>query len=50
VNYNATSNTVILNPDADLAAGTEYTVVLTAGVKDLAGLPVAAEEWTFTTR
>ena len=50
VNYNATSNTVILNPDADLAAGTTYKVVLTAGVKDLAGLPVAAEEWTFTTR
>ncbi|MGY1985981.1 Ig-like domain-containing protein [Blastococcus sp. SYSU DS0669] len=50
VNYNATNNTVVLNPDADLAAATTYTVVLTAGVVDRAGLPVAAEEWSFTTR
>lgn len=50
VNYNTTSNTVVLNPEADLAAGTTYTVVLTAGVEDLAGVPVVAEEWSFTTR
>jgi hypothetical protein len=50
VNYNATTSTVILNPVADLAAGTTYTVVLTAGVTDRTGLPVAAEEWSFTTR
>ncbi|MCF6508207.1 hypothetical protein E9549_12435 [Blastococcus sp. MG754426] len=50
VNYNATSSTVILNPTADLAAGATYTVVLTAGVADVAGLPVAPERWAFTTR
>jgi methionine-rich copper-binding protein CopC len=50
VNYYASSNTVILNPTADLAGGTTYTVVLTAGVTDLAANPVAAEEWAFTTR
>ncbi|NEK58398.1 Ig-like domain-containing protein [Geodermatophilus sabuli] len=50
VNYYASSNTVILNPGVDLTAKTTYTVVLTAGVKDLAGLSVAPEEWAFTTR
>ncbi|MCF6745241.1 hypothetical protein E9529_13350 [Blastococcus sp. KM273128] len=50
VSYNATSSTVILNPHADLAAGATYAVVLTHGVVDLAGLPVAAERWSFTTR
>ena len=49
VNVNATTNTVIVNPDADLAAGTTYQVVLTDGVKDLAGNKLVPTTWTFTT-
>jgi hypothetical protein len=49
VNYNATTNTVIVNPTDPLAPGTEYDVVLTAGVTDVAGNPVAAETWRITT-
>jgi methionine-rich copper-binding protein CopC len=49
VAYNATSNTVIVNPNDTLASGTSYDVVLTAGVTDVAGNPVPAETWRFTT-
>ena len=42
-----------LNPTADLAASTLYTATIkggAAGVKDLAGNPLAADKvWTFTT-
>jgi hypothetical protein len=49
VNVNATTNTVIVNPTDSLAAGTQYDVVLTAGVTDVAGNPVVAETWRITT-
>ncbi len=38
---------MIVNPDGDLVAGT-YEVVLTAGVKDLAGNKLAPTSWSFT--
>ncbi|MGY1742840.1 MULTISPECIES: Ig-like domain-containing protein [unclassified Blastococcus] len=50
VSWNATTNTVIVNPTDSLAGGTAYQVVLTAGVTDVAGNPVQAETWQFTTR
>ena len=50
VSWNATTNTVIVNPTDALAATTTYEVVLTAGITDLAGNPVQAESWTLTTR
>ena len=49
VAVNATTNTVIVNPNDALATGTSYDVVLTTGVTDVAGNPVAAETWRFTT-
>jgi len=49
VNYNATSKSVIVNPNADLAPGTWYDVVVTDGVTDLAGNKVAPETWRFQT-
>jgi Ca2+-binding RTX toxin-like protein len=42
-----------LNPDANLAPATKYTVVLTGGtdaIRDLAGNPLPSTTWTFTTR
>jgi glucose/arabinose dehydrogenase len=53
VTYAAATNTVTLDPAADLAAGTLYTATIkggAAGVKDLAGNPLASDRvWTFTT-
>ena len=46
-------DTVTLNPTANLATSTLYTATIkggAAGVKDLAGNPLAADKvWTFTT-
>ena len=51
VSFNATTQSVIVNPVDSLAAATSYTVEVTpTGLADLAGNPVAAEQWTFTTR
>ncbi|MDQ1482216.1 MAG: hypothetical protein QOF35_292, partial [Actinomycetota bacterium] len=47
--YNSTTRVAVLNPTTTLAAGTRYTATLTAGIKDLAGNPVTATSWTFTT-
>ncbi|MQA28760.1 MAG: hypothetical protein GEU82_02825 [Luteitalea sp.] len=54
VTYAAATNTVTLDPAADLTGGTTYTATIKSGgsgVKDAAGNPLAAPDmvWTFTT-
>src|SRR4051794_37981725 len=52
VSRNGTTNQWILNPNASLAAGTQYTATLTGGVsaiRDLANNPLAPMTWNFTT-
>ena len=49
---NGTTNQWVLNPTADLAANTTYTVTLTGGaaaIRDLANAPLATTTWSFTT-
>ena len=42
--------TLLFQPDADLAPGTQYTATVTTAAKDLAGNPLpAAKSWQFTT-
>jgi hypothetical protein len=50
VSYNATTKVATLNPNANLARNTVYTVQLTGGIADLAGNPLAATSWKFTTQ
>jgi len=46
--YDDSNNTVVYSPGSNLQFGTEYTVRVTSGVKDLAGLPLEPEyEWSF---
>ena len=41
---------LLFKPDADLAAGTQYTASVSTAAKDLAGNPLAAAKtWQFTT-
>ena len=47
--YNATTRTATLNPSANLATGTRYTVSLTNGIQDQGGNALAATSWSFTT-
>ena len=52
VTQNGTTNQWVLNPNANLAAGTQYTVNLTGGaaaIRDSANQPLANDTWTFTT-
>lgn len=50
VTYNAATNTATLDPTANLANNTSYTVTVTTGAKDLAGNSLAATPpTTFTT-
>lgn len=50
VSYDVPGRLATLNPTADLAANTSYTVTITTGVEDLAGNPLAGNEvWSFTT-
>jgi hypothetical protein len=53
VSYDASTNTVILDPNVDLAASTTYTVTIrggAGGATDVAGNPLATNRvWTFTT-
>jgi M6 family metalloprotease-like protein len=52
VSYNATTNVATLDPTQNLAADTRYTVTLTGGaaaIRDAAGNPLAATQWTFLT-
>ncbi len=52
VNYNATLRRVRLNPAANLAQNTTYTVTLTGGptaIRSALGVPLTTTSWTFTT-
>jgi Ca2+-binding RTX toxin-like protein len=52
VSFNATTRVATLNPNANLAAGTNYTATLTGGptaIRDLAGSPLVTTSWSFTT-
>ena len=43
------NGTATLNPTANLATNTRYTVKLTNGIRGTDGTPLAATEWSFTT-
>ncbi len=50
VTYNAATRQVTLNPNANLAALTSYTVSFPAGIRDAAGNPLATQPiWRFIT-
>ncbi|MBD1542454.1 Ig-like domain-containing protein [Arthrobacter sp. IA7] len=49
VTWNATTRVATLNPNASLAADRKHTATLTAGITDIAGNPIAANSWAFTT-
>jgi hypothetical protein len=52
VSYNTTTRVATLNPSANLAADTRYTVTLTGGataIRDTAGAPLATTSWSFLT-
>ena len=49
VTYDPSTMTATLQPSAALKAATKYTATLTAGIKDLAGNPLTATSWSFTT-
>jgi hypothetical protein len=52
VSRDGTTNRWILNPNANLAAGTTYTVTLTGGataIRDAQNAPLATTTWSFTT-
>jgi hypothetical protein len=49
VTYDAGARTATLNPSADLAPSTSYTANLSGAIADLAGNPLAATSWSFTT-
>ena len=47
--YSSSTRTATLTPGGSLAASTTYTVTVTGAVKDVAGNPLTATSWTFTT-
>ncbi|MEO7912874.1 MAG: Ig-like domain-containing protein [Roseiflexaceae bacterium] len=49
VSYDAPSQTITLNPNADLSFNTIYTVQLAGAITDLAGNALAPISWSFTT-
>ncbi|MDQ1622400.1 MAG: hypothetical protein QOH19_818, partial [Actinomycetota bacterium] len=49
VTYNDATRTATLNPNANLAVNTRYTVRLTDGITDATGNRLAATTWSFTT-
>ena len=49
LSWNAGTNTVTLNPSANLAVNTSYSVTLTSGIRDLQGNALPATTWNFTT-
>lgn len=53
VTYDAANKAIVIDPTADLAAGTNYTVTIKGGangIKDVAGNPLASDyTWTFAT-
>ncbi len=49
VDYDELTDTISLDPTADLAPGTTYTVSLGTTIEDLAGNTLAATSWDFAT-
>jgi hypothetical protein len=49
VTYDVVTQTATLTPSANLAANTTYTLMVTAGAKDMGGVPVTPIQQTFTT-
>jgi hypothetical protein len=49
VTLNAANTIATINPNASLLPDTTYTVRLTNGITDVAGNPLAANQWTFIT-
>ncbi|MDX6359671.1 MAG: hypothetical protein QOH37_2725, partial [Nocardioidaceae bacterium] len=41
--------TARLNPNANIAGGTQFRVTLTNAIRDVAGNRLVAETWTFRT-
>jgi hypothetical protein len=49
VSFTAATRTLTINPTANLANDTRYTVRLSGAIADTAGNPLAATSWTFLT-
>ncbi|PNH81871.1 Ig-like domain-containing protein [Arthrobacter sp. AFG20] len=49
VTWNATTRVATANPNVTLTADRKHTVTLTSGITDIAGNPIAANSWVFTT-
>jgi hypothetical protein len=49
VTYDVVTQKATFAPSASLAANTKYTIMVTAGAKDMGGVPVAPLQQTFTT-
>jgi hypothetical protein len=49
VTYDVVTQIATLTPSANLAANTTYTIMVTAGAKDMGGVPVTPLQQTFTT-
>lgn len=49
VSYDATTKAATLTPDAPLASNRTYTLSLSGAIKDVAGNPLTAKSWSFTT-
>jgi hypothetical protein len=49
VTYDVVTQKATFTPSANLAANTKYTIMVTAGAKDMGGVPVAPLQQTFTT-
>ncbi len=49
VTYDVVNQKATFTPSASLAANTTYTIMVTAGAKDLGGVPVTPLQQTFTT-
>jgi hypothetical protein len=49
VTWNATTRVATANPNVTLTADRKHTVTLTSGITDVAGNPIAANSWVFTT-
>jgi hypothetical protein len=49
VTYDVVTQKATFTPSASLAANTKFTIMITAGAKDMGGVPVAPLQQTFTT-
>jgi len=49
ITYNSSTRLATVNPNANLAAGTRYTVTFGPGIKDAGGNALANTVWSFTT-